>query len=187
MEKWLSSGSRPATRPSATACNGGNPTNKDDCTNSVTSSSVHAASTRDSSSGISSAKLPCEEVLKGGKKRKYCESYLDMGFTEFTDGRPQCVVCTKVLPNSSMFPAKLRRHFDTHPEYKNRTSDYFKTKSCELHEVQKKFVTHVKSNNEKALKASYLVHHALAVACKPHTLGESLYKTPAHGGSGVHG
>lgn len=84
--------------------------------------------------------MPTQEVLlpRGGKKRKYYESYLDMEFTEFADGRPQCVICDKVLPNSSMFPAKLRRHFETHPDFKNKTADYFKRKSDELHSLPDK-------------------------------------------------
>lgn len=35
------------------------------------------------------------------KKRKYNECYLDMGFTDTNDCQPQCVICLKVLPNSS--------------------------------------------------------------------------------------
>lgn len=107
----------------------------------------------------SESRIPSEEVSKGSKKRKYCDSYLDMGFTEFADRRPQCVIWNKVLPNSSMFPAKLRRHFETHPDFTNKTADYFKGKGDELHAIQKKFVSHVKTNNEKALKVSYLVSH----------------------------
>ena len=48
--------------------------------------------------------------------------------------------------------------------------DYFKRKSDELHAVQTTFVSHVKTNNEKALKASNLVSHDLALAGKPLSL-----------------
>ncbi|XP_050544325.1 zinc finger BED domain-containing protein 5-like [Daktulosphaira vitifoliae] len=121
--------------------------------------------------------MPDVEVQKGSKKRKYCDLYLDMGFTEFVNGRPQCVIiCNKVLPNSSMFPAKLKRHFETHPDFMNKTTDYFKRKSDELHSIQKTFVSHVKTHNENALKASYLVSYELALAGKPHTLAETLIK-----------
>lgn len=68
------------------------------------------------------------------------DSFLDMGFTEFTDGRPQYLICNKVLPNSSMFPAKLKRNFETDPDFINKNTDYFKRKSNELHETQKTFV-----------------------------------------------
>lgn len=66
---------------------------------------------------------------------------MNIGFTEFADGRTQCVICDKVLPNSSMFPAKLKRHFETHPNFIKKTADYFKRKSDELHVVQKAFVS----------------------------------------------
>lgn len=178
MELWLKTGSvRPESRqPSTTAQSKGdnnscNLTFEEDSANSLGLSSEYAAH-----DPASESTMPSEEVPKGSKKRKYCDSYLDMGFTEFADGRPQCVICNKVLPNSSMFPAKLRRHFETHPDFTNKTADYFKRKSDELHAVQTKFVSHVKTNNEKALKASYLVSHDLALAGKPHTLAETLIK-----------
>ena len=60
------------------------------------------------------------------KKRKYEENYLNMGFTETNDGRLLCVICGNVLTNSSMFPAKLRRHFEgNRPELKDKPSDFF--------------------------------------------------------------
>ena len=37
---------------------------------------------------------------KGTVKRKYHDSYLDIGFAETSDNKPQCVICGKVLPNS---------------------------------------------------------------------------------------
>ena len=49
---------------------------------------------------------------KGTVKRKYHDSYLDIVFVETSDNKAQCVICGKVLPNSSMFPAKMRRHFE---------------------------------------------------------------------------
>jgi len=44
-------------------------------------------------------------------KRKYHDSYLDIGFVETSDKKPQCVICGKVLPNSSMLPAKYAQSF----------------------------------------------------------------------------
>ena len=49
---------------------------------------------------------------KGTVKRKYHDSYLDIGFVEISDNKSHCVICGKVLPNISMFPAKMRRHFE---------------------------------------------------------------------------
>ena len=47
------------------------------------------------------------------KKRKYNETYLGYGFTSIVvnnEERPQCVLCSKVLSNDSMRPAKLIQH-----------------------------------------------------------------------------
>lgn len=120
--------------------------------------------------------LPDVEIRNGYTKRKYNSSYLDMGFTGSSDGRTQYVICTKVLSNSSMFPAKLRRHFETHHDFTNKTADYFKRKSDELHATQKTFVSHVKTHFEKALKSSYLVSYELVLAGKSHILAETLIK-----------
>jgi len=58
--------------------------------------------------------VPSETSATGKEtvKRKYHDSYLDIGFVETSDKKPQCVICGKVMPNSSMFPAKMRRHFE---------------------------------------------------------------------------
>lgn len=50
-----------------------------------------------------------------------------------------------------MHTAKLRRHFETHPDFTNKTADYFKRKSDELHvkplfrdmQLQKPNIDHV--------------------------------------------
>jgi hypothetical protein len=59
-----------------------------------------------------------------------------MGFTEFADEHPQCVIYSKVLPNSSIFSAKHKRYFETHPDFINKTANYLKKKSNELHATQ---------------------------------------------------
>ena len=60
---------------------------------------------------------------KGTVKRRYHYSYLDMGFVETSDNKSHCVICGKVLPNISMFPAKMRRHFEgVHPDCKDKPS-----------------------------------------------------------------
>lgn len=66
------------------------------------------------------------------KLRKYDPSYLAFGFTNIDDC-PQCVVCSEVLANSAMAPAKLKRHLETkHPQYQNKPKDFFKRKENEL-------------------------------------------------------
>lgn len=64
--------------------------------------------------------------LPVSKLRKYCESYIQFGFIENSDGRPKCVVCLQVLANEAMKPAKLKRHLVTrNPQYKDKTKDFF--------------------------------------------------------------
>lgn len=111
------------------------------------------------------------------KKRKYNESYLEIGFSETNDCQPQCVICLKVLPNSSMYPGKLRRHFEkTHPDYEGKMIDYFKRKRTELLDVQNKIKKHVQTDNENALKASYMVSYRIAQKGEAHTIAETLIK-----------
>lgn len=71
-----------------------------------------------------------------------------MGFTEFADRHPKYVIFNNILPNSSMFPAKLKRHFETHPDFTNITAHYFKRKIDKLHVVQTTFVSRVKIQRE---------------------------------------
>ena len=68
-------------------------------------------------------------VKKIAKKRKYYHSYLSFGFTyvgteEYPDGL--CLLCNKTFSNSSLAPAKLKRHIETsHPSYKNKDIAFF--------------------------------------------------------------
>jgi len=102
---------------------------------------------------------------KGTVKGKYHDSYLDIGFVETSDKKPQCVICGKVLPNSSMFPAKMRRHFEgVHPDCKYKPSDFFRRKYGELKRAQKIIFSHSKTVSEKVLMASYLVTELLKLA-----------------------
>lgn len=125
----------------------------------------------------SSTSSDTSSTIKKTLKRKYHDSYLDIGFAETPDNKPQCVICGKVLPNSSMFPAKMRRHFDgVHPEFKNKPTDFFRRKYIELRKVQKCISYHSKTVNEKALMASYFVSYRIAQAGEAHTVAENLIK-----------
>ena len=114
---------------------------------------------------------------KGTVKRMYHDSYLDIGFVKISDNKPQCVICGKVLPNSSMFPAKMRSHFEgVHPDCKEKPSDFFRRKYGELTKAQKIITYHSTTVNEKALMASYLVSYRVAQAGEAHTIAENLIK-----------
>lgn len=93
------------------------------------------------------------------------------------DNCPQCVLCNKVLPNSSMFPAKLLRHFQSlHPQYKDKKVDFFERKREQLLK-SKIFMRHASQTvNENATEASYIVSYKIAMAGAAHTIAEKLIK-----------
>ena len=114
---------------------------------------------------------------KGAVKRKCNDFYLDIGFHETSDNKLQCVICVKVLPNSSMFPAKMRRHFEgVHADCTDKPGDFFGRKFGQLTKAQKIISCHSKTVNEKALMASYLVSYRVAQAGEAHTIAENLIK-----------
>jgi len=50
------------------------------------------------------------QLKMSSKKRKYLDSYSEMGFTYLTDKgdiKPQCVICSTVLSSQSMKPSKF--------------------------------------------------------------------------------
>ncbi|XP_025419338.1 zinc finger BED domain-containing protein 5-like [Sipha flava] len=67
-----------------------------------------------------------------GKKRRYDEEYLSfrfipIGIDTFPDVR--CIVCEKIFNNSSLVPAKLRRHLESnHPNLKGKDLEFFRMK-----------------------------------------------------------
>ncbi|GBP78314.1 Zinc finger BED domain-containing protein 5 [Eumeta japonica] len=76
--------------------------------------------------------------LHGFKDEKVVgESYISFGFVD-SNGSHLCMLCSKLLPNSSTAPAKLRRHLKTvHPESKDKNKDFFVHKKEQLLESQK--------------------------------------------------
>ncbi|GBL90425.1 Zinc finger BED domain-containing protein 5 [Araneus ventricosus] len=88
-----------------------------------------------------------------------------------------CLLCNKILANSSLAPTKLLRHLETnHPTDKDKDISFFKRK-LESHNksrsfIEKKFTT----DNQKITKASYKVSYRIALAGEAHVIGESLIK-----------
>lgn len=110
------------------------------------------------------------------KRRKYDKSYLSLGFIE-NNNSPQCVVCCKIFPNSSMVPVKLRRHNETaHPDCKEKNISFFERKRDELLKQQKCINFHARTVNEKATEASYIVSYHVARAGEAHVIAETLIK-----------
>ena len=112
------------------------------------------------------------------KKFKYNESFVQFGFIVInTDGeeKPQCVLRHKVLASSSLKPCKLKRHLETHhPNSTNKGSDFFKRHGQNLENARLDSTGKFFKENTAALKASYEVAREIAVAKKPHSIGEQL-------------
>ncbi|KAJ0183269.1 hypothetical protein K1T71_001245 [Dendrolimus kikuchii] len=88
-----------------------------------------------------------------------------------------CLLCSKPLPNSSMAPAKLRRHLETvHPECKDKNKEFFVHKKEQLLESQKTMMHVTQTINEKTTEVSYLVSYRIAQAGEAHTIAENLIK-----------
>jgi hypothetical protein len=74
------------------------------------------------------------------RERKYDDSYIKYGFTEIEINRElryQCVICTIVLSNDALIPAKLQRHLHTvHLALKNRSPKFFEEKCKNLKKMK---------------------------------------------------
>lgn len=108
MERWLKGVKRVATTSS----------NDAECSKAVRAENTAITDPDDDATTSSS-------TVSKTKKRKYDESYISFGFVD-SNGSPLCMLYSKLLPNSSMAPAKLRRHLETaHPESKDENKDFF--------------------------------------------------------------
>ena len=59
------------------------------------------------------------DIQDSKKVRRYEDEYVKYGFIESStnSGRPQCLICHKILLNEALKPAKLKRTLETnHPE-----------------------------------------------------------------------
>ena len=113
------------------------------------------------------------------KNRKYCDDYLSFGFIcrgSEDEQKSQCVLCSEILSNESMNPAKLCLHFETkHKEHTNKPVEYFQRRWQELlsrQNVIKKITTGCDKKN--AVSASYGASLLIAKNGKPHTIAEEL-------------
>src|SRR5579872_1292831 len=115
MERWLKGVKRVATTSS----------NDAECSKAVRAENIAITDPEDDATTSSS-------TVSKTKRRKYDESYISFGFVD-SNGSPLCMLCSKLLPNSSMAPAKLRRHLETvHPESKDKNKEFFVRKKDQL-------------------------------------------------------
>ncbi|XP_036227384.2 zinc finger BED domain-containing protein 5 [Bactrocera oleae] len=159
MERWLKGVKRVAITSS----------NNAECSKAVRAKNIAITDPEDDASTSSL-------TVSKTKIRKYDESYISFGFVD-SNGSPLCMLCSKLLPNSSMAPAKLRRHLETvHPESKDKNKEFFVRKKYQLLESQKNMMHVTQTINEKATEASYLVSYRIAQAVEAHTSAENLIK-----------
>lgn len=115
---------------------------------------------------------------KKAKQRKYDESYLSFGFTYFGNRdtpHAQCVLCKKVLSDSSLAPSKLRRHLETkHAAHKDKDFSFFKQHLDSQKNNKPLTPKIVGIDNESATGASHNVSYHLALSGEAHTIGELL-------------
>ncbi|XP_074042433.1 zinc finger BED domain-containing protein 5-like [Leptinotarsa decemlineata] len=156
MEHWLKDVKRVATTSS----------NDAECSKAVRAENIAITDPEDDATTSSS-------TVSKTKRRKYDESYISFGFVD-SNGSPLCMLCSnKMLPNSSMAPAKLRRHLETvHPESKDKNKEFF----VQLLESQKNMMHVTQTINKNATEASYLVSYRIAQAGEAHTIAENLIK-----------
>nr|XP_022903606.1 SCAN domain-containing protein 3-like [Onthophagus taurus] len=173
MERWLIPKSQKTRNQdlSGGTCLGDTRSDHD---NEGTGENVSTPSTISSRNRNYSPTLP---VTK--KTRQYSAEYLSFGFTEFLSSesdktRPQCFICSQVLANDSMKPAKLRHHFETkHPEFQQKPTDFFKKKEQQLKNIQRR-LSHIviPASNNSAIIVSFKVCQLIAQKGKPHTIAE---------------
>lgn len=120
-----------------------------------------------------------EHGEKKGKKRKYNDDYLQMGFYfigEESEPKPLCVICNEVLANSSLKPSLLRRHLETkHPTHKDKPVEYFKGKLTTNNKCSVfSFLSTSNEDSKMALEASFRVSYRIARYAQAHTMAENL-------------
>lgn len=60
--------------------------------------------------------------------------YIEFGFDESSDRRPQCIICLQMLSNEAMKPAELKRHLTMqHPQHLSKSKEFSRGKARNTH------------------------------------------------------
>lgn len=117
---------------------------------------------------------------KIASKRKYDDSYIKFRFIAIEtnrETRPQCVICSTVLSNDALKPAKLERHIKTvHPKLSDRPPAFFMGKLENLKKMKLGTSGSRFELNEKVLTTSFKIAQLIAKLKKPHTSGKRSLK-----------
>nr|CAD7405088.1 unnamed protein product [Timema poppensis] len=100
-----------------------------------------------------------QQVIDVNLKRKYDSDYIKFGFTAIEvikEVRPQCVICTMVLINEALKPAKLERHLKTvHHNLSDQLTENIAGKLENLKKMKRDKTGQRHELSEKALAASF--------------------------------
>ena len=111
------------------------------------------------------------------KKRKYNNEYISLGFTVTVDHngteKPQCILCGKVLANSSMKPVKLKDHLiSNHPGNVSDSCNAFLQKKARFERGGTLDKYGFIPTEKPLLEASYKIAYQIA----KNTIAETLIK-----------
>ena len=82
-----------------------------------------------------------------------------------------------LLQNTSLVPAKTKRHFNSHhPTLVGKNISFFKARLHEMKDLQKLMYS-ITVSTKKLLKVSYLISKKIAIGCEAHTIAENLIKS----------
>ena len=113
-------------------------------------------------------------------KRTYLYSYVQYGFDFIVeDGvdKPQSLLCSKFLGNSSLKPSILKQHLEAaHPAHASDDCATFEAKRARFRAAGTLPKHGFVSNKKPMLAASYHVAQQIAKAKKPHDSAEKLIK-----------
>jgi len=113
-------------------------------------------------------------------KRNYNDVYIKFGFTDITVNKEvklQCVICTTVLSNDALKPAKLERHLKTvHINFIDRSRELFEDKNENFKKMKLGTSSTRFETSEKVFHTSYEISLLIAKSKKPHIIGETLIK-----------
>ena len=119
-------------------------------------------------------------VRNMSRKRKYDDSYIKYGFTEIEinrEIRPQCVICTALLNNNTLKPAKLQRNLHTvHPTLKDRPPEFFEGKCKSLNKIKLGPSGASVALSQQVLIASFEISQLILKSKKAESIGETLIK-----------
>ena len=123
--------------------------------------------------------LMTPKIMSKQPKRKFHDRYLELGFVptiQSGEEKPLCLICRRVLANSSFTNTRLTNHMNSHNLSDDQKSlDHFQHLRDQLNnELARQSPETLQA---KALtKTSFELSHLIAKTKKPHSIGQQLLK-----------